>query len=56
MTLPRYAIARATNTSQEEAAASLTASWETQIASKKAAWIAQEQADTLAREEAANAA
>jgi len=52
----RDAIALATNTTPDEAVASLTASWETQLASKKAAWADQEHADLLAREEAANEA
>jgi hypothetical protein len=48
----RATLATASGTSSDDAAASLTASWEAQIATKIAAWAAQEQADALAREEA----
>ena len=47
-------IALATNTAPVDTIASLTASWETQIAFKKATWADQEHADFLACEEAVN--
>jgi hypothetical protein len=52
----RQTLATATNSNQEAAAASLTASWESQIASQKAAWADQELADREARDLAANEA
>jgi hypothetical protein len=49
----RDTIIATTHSSHEEVAASLTASWGTQIATKIAAWAAQEEADATEREEVA---